>query len=160
MRRGHLFDRGRGIDRVDEQMAFGARPAGDGDFALGMKRPVAAGRRKNDGRRPTHAEQRRRTVDFGNVDETAWPSVELSRDGRWLLVEVSLGWTRVDVHLIDRSTGERRPVVEGTEAVSSFTVVGDRLVGTTTLDAPRGRVVAAPLDSPGPDRWRTGTTPR
>src|SRR5690606_10087934 len=42
-----------------------------------------------------------------------------------------------------------------TEAVSSFTVVGDRLVGTTTLDAPRGRVVAAPLDSPGPDRWRT-----
>lgn len=89
------------------------------------------------------------------VDETAWPSVELSRDGRWLLVEVSLGWTRVDVHLIDRSTGERRPVVEGTEAVSSFTVVGDRLVGTTTLDAPRGRVVAAPLDSPGPDRWRT-----
>ncbi|MFS8585527.1 MAG: S9 family peptidase, partial [Acidimicrobiia bacterium] len=89
------------------------------------------------------------------VDETAWPSVELSRDGRWLLVEVSLGWTRVDVHLVDRARGERRTVVEGVEAVSSFTVVGDRLVGTTTLDAPRGRVVAAPLDAPTPEHWRT-----
>src|SRR5690606_30611896 len=89
------------------------------------------------------------------VDETAWPSVELARDGRWLLVEVSLGWTRVDVHLVDRARGERRTVVEGVEAVSSFTVVGDRLVGTTTLDAPRGRVVAAPLDAPTPEHWRT-----
>jgi prolyl oligopeptidase len=39
--------------------------------------------------------------------------------------------------------------------VSSFTVVGDRLVGTTTLDAPRGRVVVADVAAPTPDRWRT-----
>ncbi|HEX6423895.1 MAG TPA: prolyl oligopeptidase family serine peptidase [Acidimicrobiales bacterium] len=93
---------------------------------------------------------------FGDLpDKTAWPSVELSRDGRWLVVEVSLGWTRVDVHLIDRTTGERTTVIEGVEAVSSFTVVGDRLVGTTTLDAPRGRVVVADVAAPTPDRWRT-----
>jgi prolyl oligopeptidase len=93
---------------------------------------------------------------YGDLpDKTAWPSVELSRDGRWLIVEVSLGWTRVDVHLIDRSTGARTTVTEGVEAVSSFTVDGDRLVGTTTLDAPRGRVVTAPLADPAPERWRT-----
>lgn len=93
---------------------------------------------------------------FGDLpDKTAWPSVEMSRDGRWLVVEVSLGWTRVDVHLIDRTTGERTTVIEGVEAVSSFTVVGDRLVGTTTLDAPRGRVVVADVAAPTPDRWRT-----
>jgi prolyl oligopeptidase len=93
---------------------------------------------------------------FGDLpDKTAWPSVELSRDGRWLVVEVSLGWTRVDVHLIDRTTGERTTVIEGVDALSSFTVVGDRLVGTTTLDAPRGRVVTADLTAPTPDRWRT-----
>ncbi|HET6949248.1 MAG TPA: prolyl oligopeptidase family serine peptidase [Acidimicrobiales bacterium] len=93
---------------------------------------------------------------FGDLpDKTAWPSVELSRDGRWLVVEVSLGWTRVDVHLIDRTTGARTTVIEGVDAVSSFTVVGDRLVGTTTLDAPRGRVVVAPAAAPTPDRWRT-----
>jgi prolyl oligopeptidase len=89
------------------------------------------------------------------TDKTAWPSVEVSRDGRWLVIEVSLGWTRTDVHLIDRTTGDRTTVIEGVDTVSSFTVVGDRLVGTTLLDAPRGRVVTAPLASPTPDHWRT-----
>jgi prolyl oligopeptidase len=88
-------------------------------------------------------------------DKTAWPSVELSRDGRWLLIEVALGWTRVDVHLVDRTTGGRTTVIEDVEALSSFTVVGDRLVGHTTLDAPRGRVVTAPVRSPTPEHWRT-----
>lgn len=34
-------------------------------------------------------------------------------------------------------------------------MVGDRLIGVTTLGAPRGRVVAAPLDDPAPARWTT-----
>ena len=89
------------------------------------------------------------------VDKAAWPAVELSRDGRWLIVEVSLGWTRTDVYLIDRTTGDRATVIEGVDARSSFTVVGDRLVGTTTLDAPRGRVVTAPVTAPAADGWRT-----
>src|SRR5690606_3183628 len=87
-------------------------------------------------------------------DRTAWPSVTISRDGRWLLVEVALGWTRVDVHLVDRATGAATTVIEGVEAVSSFTVVDDLLVGHTTLDAPRGRVVSAPTTDPTPERWR------
>ena len=88
-------------------------------------------------------------------DKTAWPHVELSRDGRWLVVETTLGWSRVDVHLIDRTTGARTTVIAGVEAISSFTVADGMLVGHTTLDAPRGRVVAADLDAPTPDRWRT-----
>jgi len=88
-------------------------------------------------------------------DKTAWPSVELSRDGRWVVIEVALGWTRVDVHLIDRTTGLHTTVIEDVEALSSFTVVGDSLVGHTTLDAPRGRVVTVPLRSPTPEHWRT-----
>lgn len=91
---------------------------------------------------------------FGDLpDPTAWPDVHLSRDGRWLLVHVSLGWERVDVHLIDRSTGVRRPVIEGRDVATELRVVGDRLVGTTTLDAPRGRVVSAALADPSPAAW-------
>ena len=93
---------------------------------------------------------------FGDLpDKRAWASVELSRDGRWLVVELTLGWTRCDVHVIDRSAGERTTVIEGVDAMSSFTVVDDLLVGTTTLDAPRGRVVVAPLASPESEHWRT-----
>jgi prolyl oligopeptidase len=88
-------------------------------------------------------------------DKTAWPNVSLSRDGRWLLVHTSLGWSRVDVHLIDRTTGARTVLIEGIEAVSQLTVVDDRLIGVTTLDAPRGRVVSAPLTAAWHERWTT-----
>ncbi len=88
-------------------------------------------------------------------DKTAWPNVSLSRDGRWLLVHVSLGWSRVDVHLIDRRTGARTDMIEGIEAVSSFEVVGDQLIGVTTLDADRGRVVSTPIVAAWHDNWCT-----
>jgi prolyl oligopeptidase len=88
-------------------------------------------------------------------DKRAWASVDLSRDGRWLVVALTLGWTRCDVHLVDRSTGERRTVIEGVDVMSSLTVVDDVLLGATTLDAPRGRVVAAPVATPTPAHWRT-----
>ncbi len=88
-------------------------------------------------------------------DPTAWPSVSLSIDGRWMLIHVSLGWSRVDVHLLDRTTGERRTIIEGEEAATSLQVVGDRLYGTTTLGAPRGRVVAALVAAPESPHWET-----
>ena len=88
-------------------------------------------------------------------DKTAWPNVSLSPDGRWMLVHVSIGWSRVDVHLIDRSTGSRTVMIEGIEAVSSFEVAGDEVVGITTLDADRGRVVSAPLVAAWHDNWCT-----
>jgi prolyl oligopeptidase len=86
-------------------------------------------------------------------DRTAWTDVRISPDGRWLVFHVSLGWSRTDVHLLERASGRRTTVVEGVEAVTSIEVVGDRLYGTTTLDAPRGRVVTAPVDDPA--AWRT-----
>jgi prolyl oligopeptidase len=88
-------------------------------------------------------------------DRTAWPVVSLSPDGQWLLVHVSIGWSRVDVHLIDRRTGSSTAMIEGVEAVSSFEVVGDEAIGVTTLDADRGRVVSAPLVAAWHDNWCT-----
>jgi prolyl oligopeptidase len=85
----------------------------------------------------------------------AWPSVSLSEDGRWLLVHLELGWTRTDVLLLDRSAARWTPVVEGVEATSWFEVdlERERLLGRTTLDAPRGRLVAAPLAAPAVVGW-------
>ncbi len=85
----------------------------------------------------------------------AWTSVSLSSDGRWLLVHVELSWSRNDVQLLDREADAWTTVVEGVEATSWFEVDVERgrLLGRTTLDAPRGRIVAAPVDGPGVDRW-------
>ncbi|MGH9118625.1 MAG: prolyl oligopeptidase family serine peptidase [Acidimicrobiales bacterium] len=85
----------------------------------------------------------------------AWPDVSLSRDGRWYVIHVAHGWTRIDVHLIERATGEQTTVIEGQDAITSFEAVGDRLIGVTTLGAGRGRVVAAPIATPSAERWAT-----
>jgi prolyl oligopeptidase len=90
-----------------------------------------------------------------DLDDTAWPDVRLARDGRWALVHVAVGWSRTDVHLLDRVSGVWTTVIAGTEARSGFEVDGDRLVGVTTAGADRGRVVAAPLTRPEPASWRT-----
>lgn len=88
-------------------------------------------------------------------DPAVWPDASISEDGRWYVVHVAHGWTHLDVHLVERSSGARTTVIAGEEAVSAFEVVGDRLVGTTTLGADRGRVVAAPLATPTPEHWET-----
>jgi prolyl oligopeptidase len=85
----------------------------------------------------------------------AWPDVSLSRDGRWYGIHVAYGWTRIDVHLIERATGAPTTVIEGVEAITGFEVIGDRIIGMTTLDADRGRVVAAPVATPTPQHWET-----
>ncbi len=80
-------------------------------------------------------------------EREAWPEVSLSGDGRWLLVHVERGWSETDVHLLDRATDTWTVVVEGVEATSWFQVddARQRLLGVTTREAPRGRLVAVAL---------------
>ncbi|MGH9245220.1 MAG: prolyl oligopeptidase family serine peptidase [Acidimicrobiales bacterium] len=88
-------------------------------------------------------------------DPAAWPEVAISQDGRWYTIHVAHGWSRVDVYVIERSTGATTTVIEGYEVITLLEVVGDRLIGATTLDADRGRVVAAALAAPTPANWST-----
>ncbi len=93
---------------------------------------------------------------FGDLPiEESMQSITLSRDGRWLAVHCNVGWSRADVHLIDRETGTRTTLIEHIEAQTWVRVVGDRVVGVTNLDAPRGRVFTAPVGSPTRDSWQT-----
>ena len=85
----------------------------------------------------------------------SWCDVTMSPDGRWTLVHVMVGWGRIDVHLHDRTTGAWTEVVAGRDALTQLRFDRDRLVGTTTLDAPRGRVVTALLTAPAVDGWTT-----
>ena len=80
----------------------------------------------------------------------------MSPDGRWLLVHVLVGWARRDVHLLDRTTGTWRSIIEGRDVLSQFEFAADgrSLVGVTSLDAPRGRVVRVPLDAAA-EEWET-----
>jgi prolyl oligopeptidase len=89
-------------------------------------------------------------------DRTDWPGVDLSPDGRWLVVSVSEGWTKTEVYLIDRNgDGKLIPVATGEDA--RFEVVealDDRLFLFTTSGAPRGRIAAVDPKHPARDHWR------
>ena len=82
-----------------------------------------------------------------------WPDVQASDDGRYLLVSMLVGWSRIDAHLLDTSTGEWREVISGVEAQSSFFFHAGELYIVSSRDAPNGRVAAASLDDPS--QWRT-----
>jgi prolyl oligopeptidase len=70
---------------------------------------------------------------------------------------VLVGWARFDVHLLDRATGEWTTVIAGVEATSAFDFARDgaSLVGVTTLDAPKGRLVRLGLGTTEPADWAT-----
>lgn len=83
----------------------------------------------------------------------AWPDVTASEDGRYLLVSMMVGWSRVDAHLLDTATGQWREVVSGVEALSSFFFHAGDLFAVTSRDAPNGRVIKASLAQP--HDWHT-----
>ena len=83
----------------------------------------------------------------------SWPDVLASDDGRHLLVQMLVGWGRIDAQLLDTTTGQWQSVISGIEAQSSFLFHAGELYGVTSRDAPNGRVFAAPLDNPS--EWRT-----
>ena len=85
-------------------------------------------------------------------EPTAWPVLELSADGRWLLVTVQLGWGRTDIHLLDRTTGGWRTLIAGDEVVTTLTFARATVAGGRHHPRrPRGRVVEVALD-PAPVR--------
>ena len=70
-------------------------------------------------------------------DRTDWPGVDLSPDGRWLVVSVAQGWTKSEVHSSTRTaTGRRSRWPPGrTRGSTSSQALDDRLYLLTTSGA-------------------------
>ena len=84
-----------------------------------------------------------------------WADVHMSPSGRYVLIEVSVGASRIaEARVWDRETSSWATVFD-TETSASFSFLDDQLLITTTIDAPRGRVVTAPLSAPSSENWRT-----
>ena len=102
------------------------------------------------------------TMVFGEGrDKTSYYGVSVSRDGRWLVISVSVGTApREDVWLADLSASDPAapalvPVTVGLDAQTSLRAGRDgRLYVFTDLDAPRGRICVADPAVPGPEGWR------
>ena len=90
-------------------------------------------------------------------DKTTYYDVATSPDGRWLVVDCSLGTApRNDVYLFDLRTADPKPVVvqEHVDAMTSAVVHADgRLYLHTNLDAPRRRLAVTDPRSPTAEHW-------
>jgi prolyl oligopeptidase len=85
-----------------------------------------------------------------------WPNVSISNDGRWLLVDVSEGWTRTDLYLKDLSAPDS--IFQRLTTGGNFLYHGEILEGqlyiTTNEGAPRFRVFKASCASPYRANWQ------
>jgi prolyl oligopeptidase len=84
-------------------------------------------------------------------------SVELSEDGRWLLISVEIGVPpkKVEVWTQDIAAGGPiKPVVTDVDAEFRPFIRGDRLYLWTNWNAPNWRILTADLRDPARDKWK------
>jgi prolyl oligopeptidase len=94
---------------------------------------------------------------FRPKSQTDWPNVQLSRDGRWLLVTSYVGFDRNDLYLrdLEKQGGEFVAIVEGRAATyDAFIAATGEMFIRTTEGAPRGRVFIGQASAPARAGWR------
>ena len=86
------------------------------------------------------------------------PSIDISPDGRWLVVSVHMGWSRREAYLMDRSAGPAAPwiplAVPDEDAVFDVATYNDHLLVRTNEGAPNYRVFRVDPERPERAAWR------
>jgi prolyl oligopeptidase len=85
-----------------------------------------------------------------------WPNVSISNDGRWLLVDVSEGWTKTEIYLKDLSAPESQfqRITTGGNFLYHGEVLDGQLYITSNEGAPRFRVFKAACAAPERSNWK------
>ena len=88
-------------------------------------------------------------------DPEDWPGVSLSNDGRWLIINVSEGWTKSELFLQDLKS-DKAPIrlTTGKDFLYSADVYKGKVYITTNEDAPRYRVFVTDAGNFDREAWR------
>lgn len=99
---------------------------------------------------------------FESKDPTDWPGVSVSKDGKWVLIAVSKGWTRTDVYISklgDLPTDLNfKPLFVGKDNQLSAVVFNDYIYMQTDYEAPKGKIMRVSLnekDLSDMSKWET-----
>jgi prolyl oligopeptidase len=88
-------------------------------------------------------------------DPEDWPGVSLSNDGRWLLINVSEGWTKSELFLMDlKSDKAAIRLTTGKNFLYSADVYDGKVYITTNEDAPRYRVFVTEAGNFEREAWK------
>jgi prolyl oligopeptidase len=86
---------------------------------------------------------------------SSWPNVMLSPDGRWLGIEVSEGWSRSEIYLLDRhKDGPPVSLVTGGNAIFTLAEVLDRRIYVVSNEnAPRYQLFEVDPEKRAREHW-------
>ncbi len=88
-------------------------------------------------------------------DAEDWPNVNLSNDGHWLLIQVSQGWTKSELYLLDVKKGTPPiRITTGKNFLYGGEVYDGKIYITTNEDAPRYRVFVADAGNYDREAWK------
>src|SRR5205823_2838053 len=88
-------------------------------------------------------------------DPEDWPNIDLSNDGRWLLISVEQGWTKSELFLQDLNSGTPPVrITEGKNFLYGGQIYNGKLFITTNEDAPRYRVFVADAAAANRSNWK------
>lgn len=96
------------------------------------------------------------TLIFGEGrDPEDWPDVQLSNDGRWLLITIEQGWTKTELYLEDLKAGTPAVrITDGKNFLYGGEIVDGKIYVVTNEDAPRYRAFVADTASPARNNWK------
>jgi prolyl oligopeptidase len=88
-------------------------------------------------------------------DPEDWPNVKISPDGRWLLIDVEMGWTKSELFLQDLNQ-DRPPsrVTTGKNFLYSGSIYEDQLFIVTNEDAPHYRLFVTKVGDFEREHWK------
>jgi len=88
-------------------------------------------------------------------DPEDWPNVQLSNDGRWLLITVEQGWTKSELFLMDlKSERPSSRLTTGKDFLYRGDVYDGKVYITTNEDAPRYRVFVTDVGNFDREAWK------
>lgn len=94
-------------------------------------------------------------------DPSRIPGAILSRDGKWIVIEIFEGWAKQDMFVVNTAKwlneGEtsHTPIAFGLDArFAPQFIEGDTLYFFTTLDAPNGAIYSVNLNHPERENWK------
>jgi prolyl oligopeptidase len=88
-------------------------------------------------------------------DPEDWPNVQLSNDGRWLLITVEQGWTKSELFLMDlKSDRPASRLTTGKDFLYRGDVYDGKVYITTNEDAPRYRVFVTDAGNFDRESWK------
>jgi len=84
-----------------------------------------------------------------------WPGVDLSNDGRWLLISVEQGWTKSELYVQDLRDGkEPVRITQGKNFLYGGQIYDGKIFITTNEDAPKYRLFVVDAASAARPNWK------